>query len=173
MESEIKHEEKINELKSALKSTKSIRMYKRYSVLLRHYEGFTNKRIAEMESLELHAVGIYIKNYESKGLSGLEMKHSTGAKRKLNKEQESRIVELVTNNTPEEVGFESRKNWTIEIIRQWVIREFGVAMCHRGMAGVLYRLNLSYTRPTYVLKKADKQKQEVFKENFKTLKKTT
>jgi hypothetical protein len=41
------------------------------------------------------------------------------------------------------------------------------------MAEVLYRLNLSYTRPTYILKKADKQKQEAFKEDFKTLKKTT
>ncbi|MDF2884622.1 MAG: transcriptional regulator, partial [Clostridiaceae bacterium] len=87
--------------------------------------------------------------------------------------QESKIVELITDNTPEDVGFESRKNWTIEIIRQWVIREFDVTMCHRGMAEVLYRLNLSYTRPTYILKKADKQKQEAFKEDFKTLKKTT
>ncbi len=83
----IQYEEKVNELKKALKATKNIRMYKRYSVLLRHYEGFTNKRIAEMEDLELHAVGRYIKAYESKGLIGLEMKHSTGAKRNLNKEQ--------------------------------------------------------------------------------------
>ncbi|AJA48425.1 transposase [Clostridium pasteurianum DSM 525 = ATCC 6013] len=58
-------------------------MCKRYSVLLRHYEGFTNKRIAKMEGLEIHAVGRYIKNYKSKGLVGLEMEHSTGTKRKL------------------------------------------------------------------------------------------
>jgi transposase len=116
----IQYEEKVNELKKALKATKNIRMYKRYSVLLRHYEGFTNKRIAEMEDLELHAVGRYIKAYKSRGLIGLEMKYSTGAKRKLNKEQESKIVELITDNTPEDVGFESRKNWTIEIIRQLI-----------------------------------------------------
>ena len=40
------------------------------------------------------------------------------------------------------------------------------------MADVLYRLNLSYTRPTYVLKNADPIKQEKFKEDFEVLKKT-
>lgn len=39
------------------------------------------------------------------------------------------------------------------------------------MAEVLYRLNLSYIRPTYVLAKADKKKQEQFKNNFEELKK--
>jgi len=166
------HEEEVKELRKAIEETKNIRMHKRYSVLLRHYEGFTNKKIAEMEGLEPHAVGKYIKDYKAKGLVGLEMKHSTGAKRKLSKEQENKIVEVITNKTPDEVGFEGRKNWTIEIIRQWTIKEFDVVMCHRGMAEVLYRLNLSYTRPTYILKKADKEKQEIFKKDFESLKKT-
>lgn len=39
------------------------------------------------------------------------------------------------------------------------------------MAEVLYRLDLSYTRPTYVLAKADKEKQENFKKDFRILKK--
>lgn len=166
------HCEEIKELRNALNSTKSVRMYKRYSVILRHFEGFTNKKIAEMEGLEQHAVGNYIKNYKSKGLAGLEMKRSPGAKRKIDKEQEFIMVEVITNKTPDEVGFEGRKNWTIEIIRQWVIKEFGVEMCHSAMAVVLHRLNLSYTRPTYVLAKADKEKQEEFKNDFENLKKT-
>lgn len=138
------HEE-IKELRTELKNTKNIRMYKRYSVILRYFEGFTNKRIAEMEGLGPHAVGNYIKNYKLNGLSGLDMKYSTGAKRKINEEQEVKMVEVITNKTPDEVGFEGRKNWTIEIIRQWAIKEFGVEMCHSGMAVVLHRLNLSYT----------------------------
>lgn len=162
----------IEDLKTALKKTKNVRMYKRYSVLLRHFEDFTNKKIAEMEGLEPHAVGNYIKNYKLNGLAGLEMKHSTGAKRKFNSEQQSKIFQVVTNNTPDEVGFEGRKNWTIEIIRQWAIKEFNVHISHRGMAEVLYRLKLSYTRPTYVLAKADKEKQEIFKKDFEALKKT-
>ena len=167
------HDSEIEELNRLAKATKSIRMYKRYSVILKHFQGLTNRKIAEMENLEEHTVSIYIKNYNAKGIDGLAMKRSPGAKRKLNPEQEKMIVDVVTNKTPDQVGFECRKNWTIELIRQWVIKEFNVTMCHRGMAEVLYRLNLSYTRPTYVMKKADKNKQEKFKNDFEELKKMT
>ena len=166
------HDEEIKTLRMALKGTKDIRMHKRYSIVLLHFQGFSNKKIAEMEGLESHAVGNYIKNYKVNGLIGLEMKYSPGAKRKLNKNQEINMVEVIMNNTPDEVGFEGRKNWTIEIIRQWCINEFQIEMSHSGMATVLHRLNLSYTRPTYVLAKADKLKQENFKKDFEVLKKT-
>lgn len=166
------HEQEIEILKRLAKATKSVRMYKRYSVILWHFQGLTNRKIAEIENLEQHTVGVYIKNYKEKGIEGLEMKHSSGAKRKLNPNQEEQLIKVITNNTPDQVGFECRKNWTIELIRQWVINEFNITMSHRGMAEVLYRLNLSYTRPTYVLAKASVEKQEKFKEDFKELKKT-
>lgn len=47
----------------------------------------------------------------------------------------------------------------------------GVSYCQRGILEVLYRNNLSFTRPTYSLKKSDKSKQKEFKELFEILKK--
>ena len=99
------------------------------------------------------------------------MKHSSGTKRKLNIEQEEKIVEIVTTKTLDQVGFKGGKNWVIEFITQWVMSEFNVTMCHSVMSIVLHRLNLSCTIPTYVLAKADKVKQENFKNDFKILKK--
>jgi transposase len=165
-------DEKITDIKVAMKETKNIRMYKRYLVILKYLEGNSNVDIAKMVLLEKHAVGDYIRKYKANGLTGLEMKHGTGAPRKLSKEQETLLFETITNRTPDEVGFESRKNWTIEIARQWIINTFAVNHSHRGTHEVLRRLNLSYTRPTYVLKKADKEKQEEFKVTFEGLKKT-
>ena len=165
-------DKKATDIKAAMKETKNIRMYKRYLVILKHLEGNSNIAIAKMVLLEQHAVGEYIRNYKANGLAGLEMKHGTGAPRKLNKEQEILLFETITTKTPDEVGFESRKNWTIEIARQWIINTFGIIHSHRGTHEVLCRLNLSYTRPTYVLKKADKEKQEEFKVTFEGLKKT-
>lgn len=170
-DNEFKHE--ISELKNALNQTKNIRLYKRYSVLIKHFYGFTNKKIAQLEDIDEHTVGIYIKNYKLKGLDGLKIAHGGGAVRKINSQQEKILLEIVTTKTPEDVGFESRLNWTIELIRQWVIKEFNIKMSHRGIAYVLERLNLSYTRPTYVLAKADPKKQEQFKNNFEDLKKNT
>jgi transposase len=132
-----------------MKETKNIRMYKRYLVILKHLEGNSNIAIAKMVSLEQRAVRDYIRNYKANELTGLEMKHGTGAPRKLSKEQETLIFETITNRTTDDVGFESRKNWTIEIARQWIINTFAISHSHRGTHEVLRRLNLSYTRRTY------------------------
>ena len=62
------------------------------------------------------------------------------------------------------------KKWTVKIIRQWVFDNFEVEYSYTCMMDLLHRLNLSYTRPTYTLTKADFQKQEEFKQDFELLK---
>ena len=49
--------------------------------------------------------------------------------------------------------------------------KFNINMCHSAVYVAMDRLNLSYTRPTYVLAKSDKEKQEKFKLDFELLKK--
>jgi len=75
-------------------------------------------------------------------------------------------------DTPEESGFDGVKNWTAKLACEWVSRNFGVRYSINGMLDLFHRLNLSYTRPTYVLAKADPEKQERFKTDFEDLKKT-
>ena len=53
------------QLKSEMKNCKNKRMYIRYSVILKHFQGLTNKDIAKLENLEEHTVGRYIKNYKT------------------------------------------------------------------------------------------------------------
>lgn len=45
------NQDAILELETAMKETKSIRMYKRYSVVLKHFQGFQNKIIAEVKGI--------------------------------------------------------------------------------------------------------------------------
>lgn len=77
----------------------------------------------------------------------------------------------ITTHTPEEVGFKNRCNWTIALVQEYIQKKFNINMCHSAVYVVMDRLNLSYTRPTYVLAKADKEKQEKFKQDFEVLKK--
>lgn len=88
------------------------------------------------------------------------MNKSSGAQRKLNSEQEKKLTDVITNNMPDEVGFKSRKNWTIELAQDWVLNNFKINIKHSSIGVILHRLNLSYTRSIYVLEKADKNKQE-------------
>ena len=108
----------IQNIKKAMKETKNKRMYQRYMVIMYHLQGYANNQIADIMNLCAHTVGTYIKKYKSNGISELEMGHSTGAPRKLTKEQENKLIELITTKTPDEVGFEPRKNWTVAIIKQ-------------------------------------------------------
>lgn len=54
----------IQAVKRAMRKNKSLRMYKKYMVILRHLQGCLNNEIAEMEHLCANAVGTYINNYK-------------------------------------------------------------------------------------------------------------
>ena len=82
------------------------------------------------------------------------------------------LYETVSKKTPDEVGFDGFKNWTSNLICQWTAKEFDVKYSINGMLDLLHRLKLSYTRPTYVLAKADPEKQAQFKADFEAVKKT-
>ncbi len=161
----------IQAIKAAMKKTKNKKMYQRYHVIYLHLKGKTNRDIAKEEGFCEHTVGTYISKYNKTGLDGLNPKPNPGAPRLLTPEQEKELELVITTKTPDEVGFPNRKNWYINIVQEWVKNTWGVQYSHRGMAEVLYRMELSFTRPTYTLAKADPQKQEQFKQDFELLKK--
>lgn len=91
----------------------------------------------------------------------------------LSAEQEQRVYQTIVNQTPADVGFPAKMNWTSPIILKWIERDFGVLYSDRGTRELLYRLRLSFTVPTYTLAKADPAKQEAFVQEFKKCKKNS
>ena len=59
------------------------------------------------------------------------------------------------------------------MVCEYVKRQFQVTFSKRGMLNLLHRIKLSYTRPTYSLAKADPEKQEKFREELESIKKTS
>lgn len=163
--------EEIKVLKNLLRTNGNKRMHIRYQVVILHLRNYTNVHISKIMDLNPHTVGIYINSYKKDGIEGLKMGKPTGCPRFLTKEQEEELYKVITTKTPDEVGFGYRKNWNSNIARKWVSDNFNVEYSSRGMLQVLHRLNLSYTRPTYTLAKADPEKQETFKQEFEVLKK--
>lgn len=76
----------IQAIQKAIKENKSLRLHKRFKVILRHLEGYLNYEIAEMELLCANTVGTYINKYNEYGLDGLILRHSTGVPRLLSDE---------------------------------------------------------------------------------------
>ncbi len=160
-----------NELAMAIKDTSDKRMFIRYRCVYLYYDGRKTSDIANVFGIDQHTVNEYITSYKSKGIEGLEPKPIPGAPERLTEEQKAQLKDVLVNNTPADVGFDSCMNWTASLAVQWVKKEFGVEYSNSGMTDLMHRLNLSYTKPTYSLVKADKQKQHEFREAFNDLKK--
>lgn len=100
------------------------------------------------------------------------MRFSTGAPERLTKEQQSQLKQTIMESLPHEVGFTAKFNWTLQLIGEYIKREFGKNYSIRGVSKMMHRLGLSYTKPTYTLAAADEEKQKAFVETtFPKLKK--
>ena len=162
----------LKSIETAMRKTPSKQLYTLYQVIYLHLQGYKNVEIAKMLPLTAQTIGKHIRNYKKDGLDGLLPQPITGCPKKLSVEQEALFIETVTHQTPADVGLEPFMTWTCKLLCLWVKQEFDISYSRTGMRDLLYRLGFSYTRPTYSLARASQEKQEAFKEQFKTLKKT-
>lgn len=154
-----------------MKSTNNKRLFERYQTIYLTLLGKKADEIAEIIGRTSRTVYNYIKAYRNSGFEGLTMTKPSGRPKRLSDEQEQELKELILTKAPVDVGFPAEFNWTASLIGKWIEKEYQIKYTIRGITGILKRLNLSYTKPTYALTKADPKKQEEFKKEFKSLKK--
>ena len=100
----------------------------------------------------------------------MDLQHSPGRPHRLTAEQEQQVANVVTFNTPQDVGFPANMNWTSPLVRDYIKQPFAVTYSDRGTRGLFYRLGFSCTRPTSTLAKADPAKQAAFRTDFEVVK---
>ncbi|WP_407708125.1 helix-turn-helix domain-containing protein [Bacillus mycoides] len=101
----------------------------------------------------------------------LTRKQIPGKKPYLTKLQQGELKQLILNTTPAELHFGQEAFWNTRNI-QYVIKEkFAICMSREGIRKMLHRMNFSYTNATYVLKKANKEKQIQFQKQLDMIKK--
>jgi len=161
----------LKELKFAMNEEKNHKKFVRYQVIYMLLSGESYEKIVEYTGLSISTLFNYRRAYCANGLAGLVPKKHLGRKRHLTAEQEALVVSTIVNQTPKDVGFPVEMNWTAPLLRNWIERTFGVSFSERGTRDLLYRLGLSYTKPTYTLEKADPLKQAAFLEEFEQVKK--
>ena len=158
-------DEEIQQLKEAIKNTNDKRMFVRYQTIILTHEGESASKIAQALGKGLTAVKSYRRRYKEGGITGLHRKPIPGKIPYLNDEQKKELKELITEKTPHDYGFNARMNWTCAIISALIADRYKIVMSVSGVDAMLKKMDLSYTRPTYCLAKADPDKQEVFKKN--------
>ena len=161
------------EVRRRMRKAEDAVIYRKLQSILLHMKGYSNIKTAEIVELDRKTVGRYIQQYKVGGFENLIPKKPPGRPCFINKFQEQELYITISVSTPEEVGFDGIKNWTAKLACEWVFRKFGVRYSINGMLDLFHRLNLSYTRPTYVLAKADPEKQQQFINEFEGVKKTS
>lgn len=164
--------EELQKVKTAMNNEKEARYFKRYQSLYLYLSGKKCDEVASIVGLSKISVSRINQVYKKEGLAGIPDKPREGRPRKLTQEQEAKIKELILDKVPSEVGFPAEFNWTAGLVAKYIKHEYGLDYTIRGITGIFERLGLSYTRPTYVLAKADKEKQEQFIKDFEKVKKT-
>jgi transposase len=164
--------EQLQDVDQRLKHEKSRRMFERYQTVRLHLLGKDHAEIAVSIGRKESTVKAFIKKYHKNGLDGLQMKFSPGPPEQLNKEQQEQLKNTIIDSLPHEVGFTAKFNWTLQIIGEYIRREFAKRYSIRGVSKLMHRMKLSYTKPTYTLAAADEEKQREFVETtFPRLKK--
>lgn len=164
-------QEELDLIKVAMDSESKIHIYKRYQVLYLFLSGRTCKETAEIMGVTATTVSNVHKAYKREGLAGIPFKAIPGRPSRLDAIQLAELRAIILEKFPSEVGFTAEFNWTAGLIVQYISHKYGLDYTVAGVTRMLKRMRLSYTRPTYVLAKADAEKQAQFVEDFKALKK--
>ena len=164
-------QEELNRIKTAMDSEKKIYIYKRYQVLYLFLSGRTCKEVAEIVDVTPATVSNIHKAYKQEGLSGIPFKAIPGRPSRLDPNQLAELQTVILEKVPSEVGFTAEFNWTAGLVVEYIRHKYRLDYTVAGVTRILKRMGLSYTRPTYVLAKADAEKQAQFEEDFKELKK--
>lgn len=150
-------EEELLAVKAAMESEKRSRIKKRYCALYLSLSGRTCNEVVEIVGLCKPMVCRIKRVYAVEGLAGIPDKPRTGRPRSLSPRQENHVREVIRKKNPSEAGFPGEYNWTADLIRKYISREYQVGYTIRGITGLLKRLGFTYIHPTYVFTKEEMQ----------------
>jgi transposase len=137
-------------------------------------EGWTGKEAAHLCNLHRQSVSTYVKKFNEGGMDALlERKYGPGRECFLTEDQQNELKQVMLTSSPSDHGLGCAVSWTTPVIREYLKNTYDIKMSLTGILRMLWRLGLSYTRPTYVLAKADPEKQRVFRQEIDLIKKTS
>ena len=164
----------LDDLRKWEKKQTNINFRMRITVIRLVMEGWTGKDVAQMCNLHRQSVSTYVKTFNEYGMDALlHRKYGSGRPTFLTDQQQKELKQVILTTSPSDHGLGCAVSWTTPIIRSYLKQTYKVKMSLTGILRMLWRLRLSYTRPTYILKKADPKKQKAFQNQMNLIKKTS
>lgn len=172
---QIKHTHNLSssDLRKLEKKEKKASNQRRIIAVRMIMEGYMAIEVAKLLGIHRQSVSSYIIKFEKGGIEELlARKPIPGKQPRLQDTQQQELKQLILHATPTELDISQDSFWNTRTIQQLIQQKFDVTLSRESIRTMLHRLKLSYTRATYVLKKADKQKQQQFQNQIQVIKKT-
>jgi len=163
----------IERLQAQEKTIKKATMAKRVAVIRLIMQGYYAIQVAELLNVHRETISSYVKKFNQGGMEALlHRNYSPGKPPFLSPEMEQEVRMILEHSTPAEEGYGCESSWNTRILKHMLEEKFNIIMSRSGIKDMLHRWGFSYTRPTYTLKRADRQKQEAFQREWEMVKKT-
>ena len=160
-------------LQAQEKTIQKASMARRVTAIRLLMQGYYAIQVAELLHLHRETVSEYVKKFNEGGLEGLlHRKYAPRRRAYLSPEEEQEVRQMIEFSTPAEEGYGCESCSDTRILKEVLEDRFSVTMTRGGIGHKLKRWGLSYTRPTYTLKRADPNKQKNFKRQLDMIKKT-
>ena len=165
------HGQTIKSLKKFKRGLKDSRKIDRINVIILAFQGKNRLEIAKILGFNNQTVGEYVKKYNEGGLDELlTIGKAPGRIPKITPDIQEELKEVILK-TPSEIGYAVNVNWNSRIIAQYVKDVYNINIEASSIRRLMKRMGFTYTRPTYVLMKADEEEQKKFEEKFEDIKK--
>jgi len=139
-----------------------IRLYAIYQVAL----GQPARKLEELYHVSFKQITNWVHRFEKEGIKGLIDKPGRGRKSKLTQEQKNRLIELITNESPEQYNYNS-STWTGPLLIDWIKKHFNIEYKRAQIYNILKSLGFSYQKAKGIYPEANKEAQENFKSALK------
>ena len=163
----------VERLQAHEKTIQKASMARRVTAIRLLMQGYYAIQVAELLHLHRETVSEYVKKFNESGMKGLlHRQYAPGRRAYLSPEEEREVHQMIEFSTPAEEGYGCNSCWDTRILKEVLEDRFSITMTRGGIGLMLKRWGFRYTRPTYTLKRADKNKQETFKRQLDVIKKT-
>jgi transposase len=163
----------IEQLQAHEKTIKKASMAKRVAIIRLVMQGYYAIQVAELLNVHRETISSYVKKFNQGGMEALLHRgYSSGKPAFLSLEEEKEVRRMIEHSTPVEEGYGCESCWDTRILKHVLEEKFSITMSRSGICEMLKRWGFSYTRPTYTLKRANRQKQEAFQRELDMVKKT-
>lgn len=144
----------------------------KYKVGMRLYavyqlaKGIPSRKLEELYNTSFKQICTWANNFNRLGIEGLRDKPKSGRNPKLEASQMNELKNIISNQTPEDYGFNT-STWSGAIVIEIINNRWHIEYKKAQIYNIFKKLGFTFQRAKGSFPEADKDKQEVFADGIK------